>query len=99
MTNSIRTPRTPSRWNITGRTLLAVFGGYLLASMITILLSYAFQAPISMAIFGANHYSFAIYLIVILWVFSAKSLARVALYISLLCTLSFLLIFWLRAQS
>lgn len=99
MTNSIRAPRSSSRWNITGRTLLAVFGGYLLASLMAILLSYAFQAPISMAIFAANHFSFALYVIAILWVFSAQSLTKVALQICLLCTVCFLFILWLKAQS
>ena len=99
MTQKIRASRAPSRWSITGRILLAAFGGYLLTSLIIVLLSYSFSVPISTAIFTANHFSFALYLVFILWIFAAGSLARVALYILVACIFCFLLILWLGAKS
>lgn len=99
MTQKIRASRPPSRWSITGRILLAIFGGYLLTSLIVVLLSYSFSGPIATAIFAANHFSFALYLVFILWVFAVRSLARVALYILVACIFCFLLILWLGAKS
>lgn len=58
------------------RVLAAVLGGYGLASVATIFLSYMLPSSLPEAVLGATILSFAIYTAAIIWVFSAASATR-----------------------
>ena len=58
------------------RIVAAIVGGYLLASIATVLLSFILPASLPEAVLGATLLSFAIYTAAIIWVFAARSATR-----------------------
>lgn len=71
-------PLTPPRHRLAllSRVLAAVLGGYLLASVSTVFLSFVLPAALPEAVLGATLFSFAIYTAAIVWVFAARSTTR-----------------------
>lgn len=58
------------------RVLAAVGGGYALASVFSIWLSYLLPAELPEAVLGATLFSFAVYTAAVIWVFAAASATR-----------------------
>lgn len=67
------------RWQVLGRVVLAVLGGYGFTLLFGILLTYTLPISKSSAVMTANLLSFAIYTGVIVWIFSAKNLRTIVL--------------------
>ncbi|HWV15004.1 MAG TPA: DUF3649 domain-containing protein [Cellvibrio sp.] len=67
------------RWQVAVRALLAVLGGYALATLAGIFLTYALPLSRSDAVITANLLSFTLYSIAIIWVFSTQTLRRAGL--------------------
>ncbi len=63
---------TRYRWEVAGRCLIAVLGGYLFTIALSIFLTQVLPITKSSAVMTANLLSFAIYTIAIIWVFSVK---------------------------
>jgi hypothetical protein len=61
------------RWQITLRVIVAILGGYALANIAAILLSYLLPMPKSDAVMTGILLSFAIYTGAIMWVFAVRS--------------------------
>ena len=59
------------------RILLAVVGGYILTSLVSVFLSHSLPLSKSDAVVTASLLSFAIYTSLIMWIFSVKSLRHV----------------------
>lgn len=64
------------RLALLSRVVAAVIGGYLLASISTIFLSFILPASLPEAVLGATLVSFAIYTAAIVWVFAARNATR-----------------------
>lgn len=64
------------RWQIALRAAVAIFGGYALANITAILLSYLLPMPKSDAVMTGVLLSFAIYTGAIMWVFSVRSIHK-----------------------
>jgi hypothetical protein len=62
----------PYRWQVFGRVLIAVFGGYLFALAVGILLTQILPLPRSSLVMSSILASFALYATAIIWVFSVK---------------------------
>lgn len=60
------------RWQVFGRVLIAVFGGYVFAMAVGILLTQILPLPRSSLVMSAILASFALYAGAIIWVFSVK---------------------------
>ncbi|XOZ32795.1 hypothetical protein ACMDCT_11290 [Halomonadaceae bacterium KBTZ08] len=65
------------RLAVASRVLAAVIGGYTLTSAITVLLALVWPLPRAEAVAAATLLSFALYAVVILWIFSAQNLRTV----------------------
>ncbi len=63
---------TRYRWEVFGRCLIAVFGGYAFTLALSIFLTQVLPVTKSSAVMTANLLSFAIYTVAIIWVFSVK---------------------------
>ncbi len=63
---------TRYRWEVFGRCLIAIFGGYVFTIALSIFLTQVLPVAKSSAVMTANLLSFAIYTIAIIWVFSVK---------------------------
>lgn len=73
-------------WDVTARTLLAIFGGYGLTVLITISLSFALPLPKAQAVLAATLMSFCFYAILVIWAFCAATALRAwcwALYLAI----------------
>ena len=66
-------PDTRYRWQIALRLMLGIIGGYALANISAILLSYLLPMPKSDAVMTGILLSFAIYTGAIMWVFAVQS--------------------------
>lgn len=64
------------RWQIAFRSFVAILGGYALANISAILLSYLLPMPKSDAVMTGILLSFAIYTGAIMWVFAVQSLHK-----------------------
>lgn len=64
------------RWQIALRVLIAISGGYALANITAILLSYLLPMPKSDAVMSGILLSFAIYAGAIMWVFAVRSVHK-----------------------
>ncbi|MEN0037673.1 MAG: DUF3649 domain-containing protein [Cellvibrio sp.] len=69
-------PDNRYRWQIAFRTLAAILGGYALANISAILLSYLLPMPKSDAVMTGILLSFAIYTCAIMWVFAVQSVHK-----------------------
>lgn len=67
------------RWQIAFRVFVAILGGYALANIAGILLSYLLPMPKSDAVMTGILLSFAIYTGAIMWVFAVQSLHKALL--------------------
>ncbi|RQO36997.1 hypothetical protein DBR37_02015 [Herminiimonas sp. KBW02] len=74
------------RWMVASRVLLAVVGGYLLSSLaiivLAMLLPVLFSAPQAEALLTASLWSFVIYGIAVMFVFTAHTVLRAAVGLS-----------------
>ncbi len=64
------------RWMVASRVLIAAVGGYALTSVATIFLALVWPLPKAQAVMAATMLSFALYAIVVIWVFSVGSAKR-----------------------
>lgn len=64
------------RWEIALRVLVAILGGYVLANITAILLSYLLPMPKSDAVMTGILLSFSIYTGAIMWVFGVRSVHK-----------------------
>ena len=64
------------RWEIAFRALAAIFGGYALANISGILLSFLLPMPKSDAVMTGILLSFALYTGAIMWVFAVRSVHK-----------------------
>lgn len=64
------------RWQIAFRAFVAILGGYALANISAILLSYLLPMPKSDAVMTGVLLSFSIYTGAIMWVFAVRSLHK-----------------------
>lgn len=64
------------RWQIALRVAVAIIGGYALANIAAILLSYLLPMPKSDAVMTGILMSFAIYTGAIIWVFAVRSVKK-----------------------
>ncbi len=71
------------RLAVASRALAAIFGGYLLAALVTALLSVGLPLARAEAVLSATLLSFAIYACAVLWVFAAGSAWRAWLGLSI----------------
>lgn len=69
------------RWSVASRVAAAVFGGYGLTSAATVLLSLILPLSKANAVATASMLSFALYTLVIIWAFSARSATRAWVWI------------------
>lgn len=69
-------PNTSYRWQIASRVAVAILGGYALANITAILLSYLLPMPKSDAVMTGILLSFAIYTGAIMWVFTVRSVHK-----------------------
>lgn len=67
---------TAYRWAVASRVLAAIFGGYLLTSLITALLGFLLPGPRAEAVLTATMLGFAFYAGIVVWVFSASTATR-----------------------
>lgn len=65
------------RWAVASRVLAASVGGYVLSSLITLLLALLWPLPQAEAVAASTMLSFAFYAALILWVFYSKRLRTV----------------------
>lgn len=80
--------------DITLRTLCAVFGGYLGASLVGLFLSYALRVPRDDGIMYGSVISFLVMLLIVIWVFSVKRWQKACLGVAGFCAL-FAILAWL----
>lgn len=64
------------RWSVASRILAAVVGGYALASSVTVLLALVWPLPKAQALLAATMLSFALYAVIVIWVFTTRSATR-----------------------
>lgn len=64
------------RLAVASRVVAAALGGYALTSAATVLLALVWPAPQTQAMLWASMLSFAIYSVVVIWVFMARSATR-----------------------
>ena len=69
------------RWSVASRVGAAAVGGYGLTSAATVLLSLVLPLSRANAVAAASIISFALYTLVIIWVFSTRSATRAWLWI------------------
>ena len=83
------------RWAVASRVVAAFVGGYVLSSLLLLLLALVWPLPRAEAIGASTMVSFILYALIIIWAFSVKRLRTVWLGIlssSLLCGA---LVWWL----
>lgn len=78
---------TQYRLMVTSRVLAAVFGGYALTSAATVLLARLWPLPQAQAVAAATMLSFVLYAVIILWIFNARHLHSIWLWLVLLTTI------------
>ncbi|SDG35200.1 MULTISPECIES: DUF3649 domain-containing protein [unclassified Duganella] len=75
------------RWHVFSRVLAAALGGYVLTSLITValaqLLSRTFGVLPAAAVLSATLLSFAVYTVIVCWIFSTRSATRAWLGVAL----------------
>ena len=76
MKNNQFNPNNRYRWQIACRVFVAILGGYALANIAGILLSYLLPMPKSDAVMTGILLSFAIHTGAIMWVFAVQSLHK-----------------------
>lgn len=67
------------RWMVFGRCFLAIFGGYLIASLSIPLITLLTPDNLALATYSALMLSFTVWLVVIIAVFSIKTLKQVSI--------------------
>lgn len=89
MARSLHPSPNPNRYrrDVAVRVLAAVIGGYVLANVTAIILSFLLPMPASSALMTSLLLSFAIYAAVLLWVFSVKSVHHAWLGLAVPCVL------------
>lgn len=85
--------------NIVTRIIAAIGGGYLLANLIVILLSYLLPGPQANNVMTGMLASYPIYAAVMLWVFASKTIRQVWLGLLFSCLACAILIFILIPES
>lgn len=68
---------TPAyRWAVASRIGAATVGGYLLASVATVLMALLWPAPLAQGVLWATQLSFVVYTVAVIWAFSTRSATR-----------------------
>tara|TARA_A100000171_G_scaffold47967_1_gene54760 strand:- start:708 stop:1013 length:306 start_codon:yes stop_codon:yes gene_type:complete len=75
------------RWEIASRALLAIVGGYAISALYAASFSLVFPSYKVQAVLGATMFSFTVYCVVVIWAFSARSLARAWLVAGMMAVL------------
>ncbi|HSX70687.1 MAG TPA: hypothetical protein VLF16_07110 [Pseudomonas sp.] len=83
-------PQARYRLAIAARALLAIVGGYAFAAASTASLALALPLPRPQAVLAATQLSFALYCALVIWAFSAASVARAWLVAAALCAVPLL---------
>lgn len=65
------------RWMVLARCLLAVFAGFAIANLTVPVIGLAFSRSLALATFTGLLLSFVVWLVYIIYVFSARDLARI----------------------
>ncbi|MEW5056228.1 MAG: hypothetical protein AB1Y25_01250 [Cycloclasticus sp.] len=84
---------------ILSRTIAAIIGGYVLANLCSILLSYLLPTSQADAVLTGMLFSFLIYAGVVIWVFAAKTTRQVWTGIVLSCLICTVLILFLGTEG
>ncbi|MGK0474691.1 MAG: hypothetical protein ACJAYV_000336 [Oleispira sp.] len=73
---------------VLSRSLAAIIGGYMLSSLLAILISYLLPMPTSDSVLLSLQLSFLFYSIAIIWVFSVKTAGKAWLGLLMACAIS-----------
>ncbi len=84
---------------ILSRTIAAIIGGYVLANLCSILLSYLLPTSQADAVLTGMLFSFLIYAAVVIWLFAAKTTRQVWTGIVLSCLICTVLILFLGTEG
>ena len=83
------------RWAVFSRVLAAFVGGYVLSSLLSLLLALLWPIPQAEAIGASTMLSFIFYALIIIWAFNTRRLRTVWLCILLSSVLCLALVWWL----
>lgn len=84
---------------VLSRVLAAAVGGYALTSAITVLLALVWPLPRAQAVYTATMLSFALYVPIVLWVFTAKQVGRVWRDVAIATAIVAVLAWWLIPEA
>ncbi|CAM2851797.1 DUF3649 domain-containing protein [Janthinobacterium lividum] len=87
------------RLGVASRSVAAIVGGYVLAALVTILLSVSLPMARSEAVMTATLLSFAIYTCAVMWVFATRSALRAWLGLAIPATVIAAILQWMDALS
>lgn len=87
------------RWQVASRVLAAAVGGYVLASVCTVLLALWWPIPRAQAVLASTMLSFVWYTLAVIWTFSARSATRAWVGLVLAIVLLGLPCWWLLAGA
>ncbi|MDN2708537.1 DUF3649 domain-containing protein [Janthinobacterium sp. SUN118] len=87
------------RLGVASRSVAAIAGGYLLAALVTMLLSVSLPMARSEAVMTATLLSFAIYTCAVMWVFATASALRAWLGLAIPAAVIAAILHWMDALS
>ncbi|WFR78864.1 DUF3649 domain-containing protein [Janthinobacterium rivuli] len=87
------------RLGVASRSVAAIIGGYVLAALVTMLLSVSLPMARSEAVMTATLLSFAIYTCAVLWVFATRSALRAWLGLLMPAAVIAAILQWMDALS
>ncbi|KAB8058672.1 DUF3649 domain-containing protein [Janthinobacterium sp. FT14W] len=87
------------RLGVASRSVAAIVGGYVLAALVTMLLSVSLPMARSEAVMTATLLSFAIYTCVVMWVFATRSALRAWLGLLIPAAVIAAILQWMDALS
>ncbi|KAB8063894.1 MULTISPECIES: DUF3649 domain-containing protein [Janthinobacterium] len=87
------------RLGVASRSVAAIVGGYVLAALVTMLLSVSLPMARSEAVMTATLLSFAIYTCVVMWVFATRSALRAWLGLAIPAAVIAAILQWMDALS
>lgn len=83
------------RWLVASRVIGAAIGGYALVSAASVLMALVLPLPQAQAVLASMMISFILYVVVVIWAFSTRSVARVWWGILSMTAVLALLSWWL----
>lgn len=81
---------------LTTRVVTALFGGFLLANLVAIIISYLPLGQLTNAIVTGMMVSFIVYVLAVIYVFSTTTTRKAVLGISSSCAVAYAIIFYLN---